>query len=282
VVDVDPSLATYVSAGTCDVSYEVVGSGFPIVLIHGLGAGRVLWQRLRGRFDDNHKILLYDLRGAGATTELETRPLSLETWVDDLRALLAALGIERPTLVGHSLGGAIALKYAITYPADVEALILMGTEADLSNLGPRMLRSAERVEQHGMERWVSDYWVQNPPFSDDSLRRDPALLDDYRAMLLGNDAGDYVRSCRAIASAEDLGERLAEVQQPALVIVGAEDDRTLPEHGRELASRLPHGRVLELAGVGHTLPMEAGDALGAAILQFLADARAPLPEGGRP
>jgi 3-oxoadipate enol-lactonase len=133
-----------------------------------------------------------------------------------------------------------------------------------------------------MERWVSDYWVQNPPFSDDSLRRDPALLDDYRAMLLGNDAGDYVRSCRAIASAEDLGERLAEVQQPALVIVGAEDDRTLPEHGRELASRLPHGRVLELAGVGHTLPMEAGDALGAAILQFLADARAPLPEGGRP
>jgi pimeloyl-ACP methyl ester carboxylesterase len=279
MVDVDPSLATTVRAGTCLVSHEVVGSGPPLVLIHGLGAAQVLWQRIRGCFD-GYQVVLYDLRGAGATQELETRPLSLETWADDLRAFLEALGIERPTLVAHSLGGAIALTYTLRYPDDVEALVLMGTEANLSNLGPRMLRSAERIEEHGMERWVSDFWVQNPPFSDDSLARDPSLLDDYRRMLLGNDAGDYIRTCHAIAEASDLGERLAEVQQPALVIVGADDDRTVPAHGRELASRLPGGHVLELAGVGHTLPMEAADAVGAAVTAFLARARAPMSDGG--
>jgi pimeloyl-ACP methyl ester carboxylesterase len=279
MVDVDPSPATSVRAGTCLVSHEVVGTGPPLVLIHGLGAAQVLWQRIRSCFD-GYQVVLYDLRGAGATQELETRPLSLETWADDLRAFLEALEIERPTLVAHSLGGAIALTYTLRYPDDVEALVLMGTEANLSNLGPRMLRSAERIEEHGMERWVSDFWVQNPPFSDDSLARDPSLLDDYRSMLLGNDAGDYIRTCHAIAEAADLGGRLAEVQQPALVIVGADDDRTVPAHGRELASRLPGGHVLELAGVGHTLPMEAADAVGEAVTAFLASARAPMSDGG--
>lgn len=276
----DPSRTTSVRAGTCQVSYEVVGAGAPLVLIHGLGAGQALWKRIRGRFHDGYQVLLYDLRGAGATRELEARPLALETWADDLRALLEALGIERPTLVAHSLGGAIALTYALRYPDDVEALVLMGTEADLSNLGPRMLRSAERIEQHGIDGWVSEFWAQNPPFSDESLARDPSLLDDYREMLLRNDAADYIRSCHAIATAEDLGGRLGEVQQPALVIVGADDDRTVPEHGRELASRLPHGQVLELAGVGHTLPMEAADAVGAAIATFLAEVRAPVTDRG--
>src|SRR6185437_4534069 len=190
------------------------------------------------------------------------------TWADDLRGLLGALELEPPVFVGHSLGAAVALKYALTYPDDVAGLVLMGTDPDLANLAPRMQAAAELIERVGLETWVSEHWVKNPPFAAASLERSPELLDRYRAMLLANDDGDYVRTCRAIATAESLGGRLGDVAQPALVLVGSEDDRTLPEHGRRLAERLPDAGFVELAGVGHTMPFEAPDEVAEAVTGF--------------
>ncbi len=65
--------------------------------------------------------------------------------------------------------------------------------------------------------------------------------------------------------------RLGEIQQPALVLVGGEDDRTLPEHGQRLAESLPAGRLVELAGVGHTMPLEAPDEVAQAVLELGAE-----------
>jgi len=95
--------------------------------------------------------------------------------------------------------------------------------------------------------------------------RDPTILEDYRTLLLENDPADYVRQCRAIASAENLAERLSLVTQPALVVVGGSDNRTLPEHGRQLAKALGDARVVEPPDVGHTLPLEAPEATAAPV-----------------
>src|SRR5207248_3799401 len=124
-------------------------------------------------------------------------------------------------------------------------------------------------ESSGLPVWVEEVWSQNPPFSPASLRRDPSILDEYRGWLLENDAADYVRQCRAIASAESLADRLGEVAQPALVIVGIDDNRTLPEHGRQLAQAIPRARLVELADVGHTIPLEAPAETAKAITDFL-------------
>ena len=148
--------------------------------------------------------------------------------------------------MGHSLGASIALKIALERPDDVAGLVLIGPDPNLSNLAPRMLAAADRIETMGLEAWVDEHWSQNPPFSDSSLERDPSVLEEYRALLLENDPDDYVRQCRAIAAAESLAGRLGDVTCPALVIIGGSDDRTLPEHGRGLAEELANARVVEL------------------------------------
>jgi pimeloyl-ACP methyl ester carboxylesterase/quercetin dioxygenase-like cupin family protein len=257
--------------GTAELHVDVVGVGVPVVLIHGLGLSGALWRRMRDGFGPGYQLILVDLRGAGSSRELEREQLSLQRWAADLGAVLDTLGIHRPVLVGHSLGASVALSYALERPDDVRALVLIGAEADLSNLAPRMLLSAERIEELGLAAWVEAYWVKNPPFSDTSLGRDPSILDEYRGLLLQNDPVDYVRQCRAIAASESFASRLGEVTQPVLVLIGGRDDRTLPEHGRQLAGALPAARVVELEDVGHTLPMEAPDATALAIRSFLAE-----------
>jgi pimeloyl-ACP methyl ester carboxylesterase/quercetin dioxygenase-like cupin family protein len=260
---------TRVAVEGAELHVEVAGDGLPIVLVHGLGLSGALWNRMRDTLGSGYRLVLVDLRGAGRSRELERSDLSLGRWADDLGEVVRGLELDRPVLVGHSLGANIALKHALERPGEVGALVLLGAEANLSNLAPRMLAAAERIESVGLETWVDQFWSKNPPFSQASLRRDPSILDEYRERLLENDEVDYVRQCRAIASAESLADRLASVAQPVLVVVGADDDRTLPEHGRRLAQAMPRARLVELAGVGHTIPLEAAAETARAITHFL-------------
>jgi pimeloyl-ACP methyl ester carboxylesterase/quercetin dioxygenase-like cupin family protein len=264
-----------------ELHVEVAGEGRPLVLVHGLGLSGALWSPVRDALGSSHRLVLVDLRGAGRSRELEQHELSLARWAQDLGAVVRALGLERPVIVGHSLGAVVALKLALEEPGAVGALVLLGAEADLSNLAPRMLASVERIESIGLERWVDEFWSKNPPFAEASLRRDPSILDTYRALLLENDAGDYVRQCRAIAAAESLTARLGAVSQPTLVVVGGSDDRTLPEHGRALAESIPGAQFVELADVGHTMPLEAPAATARAVADFLGRIGASANGGAR-
>jgi pimeloyl-ACP methyl ester carboxylesterase len=258
--------STLVRLDWCEVACERSGRGpRTIVLLHGLGGSTALWRDVQPALADGSCVVSYDLRGSGRTRELEKRELGLATWANDLRGLLAALEIEQPVLVGHSLGAGVSLKYSLLFPEDVAGLALMGADPDLSNLAPRMRAAAELIGRVGLPTWVAEHWSRNTPFAPASLARDPEILERYRSMLLANDQADYIRTCLAIATAESLGEAVGEITAPALVIVGARDDRTLPAHGRALAERLQDARVAELEDVGHTMPFEAPEEVASAV-----------------
>jgi pimeloyl-ACP methyl ester carboxylesterase/quercetin dioxygenase-like cupin family protein len=264
-----------------ELPVEVQGEGVPLVFVHGLGLQASLWNRLCEALGPGYRFVRVSFRGSPRARELERHELTLERWASDLGSVVDALELERPVLVGHSLGGAIALRLALSRPFGVRALVLMCTEADLSNLAPRMRASAERIEQEGLEPWLAGAWVANPPFSAASLERDPSMLDEYRDLLRENDPADYVRQCLAIASAESLSHRVDEVVPPTLVLVGSEDDRTLPEHGRALAAGIIRSQLVELDGIGHTVPMEAPEATAEAMESFLAEVEADANGGAR-
>lgn len=155
----------------------------------------------------------------------------------------------------------------------------MGADPDLSRLAPRMEKAVELIRSAGMEEWVEAHWSRNVPFSAASLEREPEILDRYRAMVLANDPESYVRTCLAIARSESLADDLGGIAQPSLVIAGGDDDRTVPESGRELARALRDAAFVELEGTGHTMPLEAPDAVGAAIVEFLGSVDGRPPSG---
>lgn len=258
-----------------DVPHRIAGSGPPVVLVHGLGATRRIWWRLQERLSSELTVISYDLRGSGECREQPgaSRELSLATWTDDLHCLIRALELDRPALVGHSLGASIAIKAALEWRDEVDSLVLMGADPDLSRLGPRMRKASNLIETLGMERWVEEHWSRNTPFAEASLEREPGLLDEYRAMVLANAPDDYIRTCLAIATADTLTPDLCRLAQPCLVIVGGADDRTLPSAGRELVASLPNASYLELPSVGHTMPLEAPDEVAGAIIEFLGAGR---------
>ena len=128
------------------------GSGEPVVLIHGLGLSGAIWDRVRDALGPGYRLVAVDLRGAGRTRELAAKELTLGQWAVDLGAVVDELGLERPVLVGHSLGASVALRYALERPDGVRGLVLIAADPNLSNLAPRMLASAERIEARGSRR----------------------------------------------------------------------------------------------------------------------------------
>ena len=152
----------HVVVGSLEAHVEVVGEGVPVVLLHGLGLSGALWHRVRDGFGPATSSSSPISAAPVARASSSERSSRWSAGPRISRGLLAALGVERPVLVGHSLGASIALKYALEHPDDVRALALIGADATLSNLAPRMLASAERIESMGLEDWVAEYWSTEP------------------------------------------------------------------------------------------------------------------------
>jgi pimeloyl-ACP methyl ester carboxylesterase len=105
-----------------DAFYEEHGSGAPLVLVHGLGASTAIWQKVVGPLAEHFRVIAYDLRGLGRSTT-PPPPYSMAQLLGDLQRLVDSLGLERFGLVGHSLGGAIVLAYALEHPERVAAVV---------------------------------------------------------------------------------------------------------------------------------------------------------------
>lgn len=116
-----------VQANGITIGYRQIGSGPPVVLVIGQGSTMAMWgTELPRRLAAHHQVTTYDLRGVGYSTDPATAPLTIGQMADDLAALIDALGIMRPTVVGWSTGGEIALAFATSHRGQAGALVLSG------------------------------------------------------------------------------------------------------------------------------------------------------------
>jgi 3-oxoadipate enol-lactonase len=130
-------------AGSYEIHYVEKGSGFPVVLIHGLAGDHTAWAAPMERWSQDHRVLAFDNRGAGQSTQVD-EPISTEDMARDTLALMDEVGIDEAHVVGRSMGGAIAQHMALMAPERVHTLVVLASFAKLDPVGVRVLTNMRR------------------------------------------------------------------------------------------------------------------------------------------
>jgi pimeloyl-ACP methyl ester carboxylesterase len=246
---------------------EERGSGSPLVLVHGLGGSTAIWQKVVGPLAERFRVVAYDLRGLGQS-RTSSLPESLDRLVSDLDGLVRALGVERPALLGHSLGAAVVLAYAAEHPGRVSAVV--GVAAPTFTPEAQRAHLAERAAaalREGMEP-IADLHVAKglpEPFT----LTHPRDVATYRSIIAGSDPEAYAALCRAIAEL-DLTGRLSHIRAPVLLVQGELDTIVPAADAQATAVAIQSCEYVELQGCGHVVPFERPGDLVAHALAFLA------------
>lgn len=255
--------------GSIELAFDVEGSGQDLLLIAGTASTRALWTLVRPALARNHRTIALDNRDSGQST-IAGRPYALVDLANDALAVLDAAGSRRAHVLGHSMGGAIALQLALSHPARVSGLTLVSAWAR----GDAYARNVVGLLQ-ALTRSVADdrtllSAILFAGAGVSTLRSAslPEMTD--AAMALGPLAPrDALVRQWSLDTTVDLLDRLGSLQLPVHVITGSED-RLLPSwHSEELTGALPQAVLTRIDGVGHLPMVHAPDAFVAAVERFL-------------
>jgi len=246
--------------------YTIRGEGEPLVMVHGVGATRSVWdgvaERLAGRF----RCITYDLRGHGRTPT-PAPAFGLDELVVDLEALRVELGLDSFHLVGHSLGGMIAPAYAHAHPERVRTLGLLSTVAFRTPEElQRMAAFTAAMRERGLA-WALDTLVQRW-FTDDFVRAHPEVVEARRQTMLKMDEAIYYNTY-AIYAGTDTGPWLPALAMPTLVLTGEFDPSCSPERNRQMAEALPDAELEIYEGLRHSLLIEVPERIAASLERFI-------------
>jgi 3-oxoadipate enol-lactonase len=237
-----------------------------VVLSHALGATRAVWDAQEPELSARFRVLRYDLRGHGASP-VPDAPVTLADLGGDVIDLLDGLGIERASLVGVSLGGMISLWAAAFRPERVARLVVACTSAQLGP--PESWRErAELVRAEGTGA-VADA-VVGRWFTPAYAAAEPERVRAYRDGIAATPAAGYASLCHAIETM-DLRDDLTRIEAPTLVVAGADDPSTPPDHGRAIADRIRGANLLVLGHAAHLANVEQPAAFNRALLAHLED-----------
>lgn len=256
------------------IFYDVSGAGFPLLLLAGRADARACWAPQVAAFARQFRVVTMDNRDAGEGGP-EPGPYAIDDLADDAAELLYAIGIRWAHVLGHSMGGMIALRMALKYRPLVNRLVLVSTGA-----GGWSSRVLEALAQPP-DPWIAD------PVENARARYGQMVVANYRAAHAddleahaarqrGNrlTPDGYMRQNAAIAG-HDVRDRLPEVAAPALVVHGKRDSLIPFSQGHWLASNIPgaKGRLLVLPNTGHLPALERAGTVNRRVLDFLGAAK---------
>lgn len=240
------------------------GEGPPIVFAHGTMMDRTMFAPQLAALGDEFRAIAFDQR---ARTERWEGPYTLDDLADDCAALLDGLGIERTVLAGMSMGGFMAYRFALRHPDRIAGLVPIDSMAE-APLSPHeelfgSLRDGGPLPESVVE------WHAEIVFGATTKRERGDLVEEWKARWrrLRGAAVYWESSCWL--RREDVAGRLGEIEVPALVVHGVEEEILPLDSARRAAEALPAGRLLEVEGAGHTSNLERPDLVNPALREFL-------------
>jgi pimeloyl-ACP methyl ester carboxylesterase len=256
----------FVESGGERVYYEVHGEGDPVVLCHGAGGNHVAWYLQVPEFARSYRVVTWDQRGFGRTTNRAEQPTPANA-VADLVALLDHLGIARAHVIGQSMGGWAALGLAVARPERVRSLVLADTIGGVwTDLAKREFDAL--VKRAGAQRTDALPLGRHPAIDVSLLARDPAHAFLYQQLQSLNDAPPASVPLNLRAT-EHAPAALARLALPVLFVVGDRDPIFPPAVIRDAAAQVRGARVVEIPGTGHSPYFEKPREWNEAVLGFL-------------
>ena len=249
------------------VAVEIAGEGDAVLMLHGLGGTSNVWTPLLAALG-RHRTLRPDLPGSGRSDRVEG-PLTIATFVDAMRRVCDADGVERAHVVAHSLGAIVALHLAVESPSLVRSLILFGPLAappDPARVAMRARADAARRGGVAGMQDLAETLLTSATASETRARR-PLAVALIRELVMRQPADGYARTCEALAAADPAD--VTQVACPTLLVTGDEDTVAPAQSVRHLASRIPGSRVEVLTRCGHWTPIERPEDCAALLRSFL-------------
>jgi flavin reductase (DIM6/NTAB) family NADH-FMN oxidoreductase RutF/pimeloyl-ACP methyl ester carboxylesterase len=257
-------------AGT---AYIEAGSGEPVILIHGVGLNADAWGPQFKSLSQTHRVIALDMLGHGQSLR-GPENASLDDFVKQLDALLNGLGIVKANIIGHSMGGLVAIGFAVAHP---QKTLRLGVLNSVYKRAPEkraavaqrarevaLLGTVGNVEEP-IERWFG------------SAKEQPPIAADVRRWLLATDPKGYHAAYRVFASSDDVFETdLRNISVPSLFATGELDINSSPEMAQAMASAVQRGKSVVLKGQRHMMNLMDQQAVTTILRDLLAEAAANI------
>lgn len=271
-----PEVGKQIDAGGVRTNYHEAGDGPPVVLIHGSGPGVSAWANWRLAIPylaERLHVFAYDQVGFGYSDLPADNRYGLRRWVDHLLSFMQAVGLERASLVGNSMGAAVALAAAVERPEVVGRLVLMGP----MGVGFDDISGIDQV-------WGYEPSIANMKRLIDLFAYDRRLVTDelaelrYRASVRPGvqEAFSSMFPAPRRRGVEELAAyegRLGEISAPALILHGREDRVIPPATSTSLFARLPNAQLHLFGRCGHWTQIEHAATFNRLVRDFLTEER---------
>lgn len=243
-----------------NIYYEDHGTGYPVVFLHGFSLTHHMWEDQVKPFSEQVRFITYDARGHGrSSSPPEVDQYSADIVVEDLYQLLKYLDIEKAVIGGLSMGGYQSLRFYLTHPEMVTALICMDTGPGFRNLEARGKWNA-RMEKQGKK-----LESEGPAFMAPG-----APNEICKAVMLEHNPIGLAHMARTVVGQHDswVIDSLPEVHVPTLVLVGENDEAFLAA-GQVMAKKIPNSEHVLVPNAGHHANIDNTDFFNQAVLEFL-------------
>ena len=266
-VDLAGSRLYYYAAGTR-------GSGEPIVLIHGFPTSSHLWNEVVRQLPSGHRVVVVDLLGYGRSDRPGEQDVSIRGHSDRMLALMDALGINYACVVGHDVGGGIALAMSLRAPARVSRLCLIDSVAfdEWPSREVKMARAMLPLTRHLPATWLLQVLRTDLMRGYTETSRAAHSIEKYVrpfASLEGRDAFMHHLASLDAAETESFTSRLKDVISPTAILWGAEDPFLPMGIGARLHAEIPKSTFEVLPGLRHFVPEEAPERVAGVVAELL-------------
>lgn len=268
----------HISIATTQISYRVVGTGSPVMLVHGFGEDGSVWRFLENKLAASHRLIIPDLPGSGSSGELAA--MDMKEMAETLAAILQAEGLINHTpvtMIGHSMGGYVTLAFAANYPGSLNGFGLFHSSAfaDTEEKKATRRKGIEFIRKNGAFAFLKNSTPQL--FSPGTQEKNPELINDQLDSLRNFSATALVKYYEGMIARPDHTALLRETPLPVLFVAGKYDS-AVPLQDVLKQCHLPGKSYFHtLSESGHMGMLEEPELSIKIVEQFLADINSMFP-----